>query len=88
MRIGEIEYEQRKNLGDYNHVNLKISAIVEDEETASTAIDKLRKLVKWHLNADEYEAKYQKLVAMEFRTDAETAWIAKYEERKNEIEAI
>jgi len=88
MRINEVELEQRKNLGDYNHLNLKVSALVEEDDTASAVIEKLRKLVKWHLNADEYEAKYAKLSAQAETTDAEKSWMVKYAERKTEIEAI
>ena len=88
MKIGEIEFEQRKNLGEYNHVNLKVSALLEDGDTANAVIDKLRKLVKWHLNADEYEAKYKKLSAQTEHTPNEEAWMNQFLERKNEIEAI
>jgi len=88
MKIGELKLLQRKNLGDYQHVELSVTAIVEDEETATTAIDKLRKLVKWHLNADEYEAKYAKLAAQPETTDNEKAWMVAYAERQYEIEAI
>jgi len=88
MKIGEVEFEQRKNLGDYNHLNLKVSALVEEDDTASAVIEKLRKLVKWHLNADEYEAKYNKLVAQAEKSETETAWLKAYDERKKVIEAI
>lgn len=88
MKIGQISLLQRKNLGDYQHLEVSITAVVEDEETASTAIDKLRKLVKWHLNADEYEAKYKKLSAQTEHTPNEEAWMNQFLERKNEIEAI
>lgn len=85
MKIGQVTLLQRKNLGDYQHLEVSISAVVEDEETASTAIDKLRKLVKWHLNADEWNAKYKKLSAQAEHTEAETAWIKGYHETLAEV---
>lgn len=88
MKVSELKYTLRKNLGDYSYAELTATSIVEDGESANTSTEQLRKLVKWHLNADEYEAKYQKLSAMELRTDAETAWLAAYDERKKVIEAI
>lgn len=88
MKINELKYTLRKNLGDYSYAELTATSIVEDEETATTAIDKLRKLVKWHLNADEYEAKYKKLSAQVEHTPSDEAWMNQFLERKNEIEAI
>lgn len=88
MKIGEVKFEQRKNLGDWNHVNVTVSALVEEDDTASAVIEKLRKLVKWHLNADEYEAKYNKLMAQAEKSETETVWLAAYDERKKVIEAI
>lgn len=89
MNITEINYTLRKNLGDYSYVELKVSAIVEDGETANASIERIHKLVKWRLNADNYEAKYKKLQAQEMEpSDTELRWMTAYEARKNEIEAI
>ena len=86
MKVTEIRFERRKNLGDYEHQTLTLAATVEDGETASAATERVIALVDWHLNFAERSAKYTKMKAIEEPTEAEQKWIAMYEERLAEME--
>ena len=58
MKIGTIRLMERKNLGDYSHRELEITATVEDNESEADAINKLAKQVRWFLNKRENEIEY------------------------------
>lgn len=62
MKIAQIKYGQKKNLGDYQSRDLEIVGIVEENESDADAINGIAKMVDWFLNKPEREVEYNKWV--------------------------
>ena len=96
MRISEITISQKKNLGNYESVDLGLTAILDEGEKVADKLPTLKRYVDWQLNKDiradqakKYEAELQAKPEM---PEPEKAHRAKYIQRfhaaKAEMEAV
>lgn len=92
MRIAEIKLTQKKNLGNYESLELGLTAIVEESDSPSDSIEKLRNLIDWELNKNERQIKFEDFqkqllsITDEKRREQIERWIEKFTQMKNEIE--
>lgn len=49
MKIASIEFMQRSNLGNYEHQEIKVQVVVEDDENADVVMTKVKNFVAFHL---------------------------------------
>ena len=77
MKITEIKIQRRKNLGSYEHLELGFTAAIDEGETPTEAIDRVKKLLDWEINREERDATRAKHVK----------WLAWYEEQNEEAKA-
>jgi hypothetical protein len=93
MKIAQIKYGQKKNLGDYQSRDLEIVGIVDENESDADAINGIAAMVDYYLNKPERLAEYNKqkgLLASEdekVKTYAEK-YVARFEAVKAEIEGV
>ncbi len=91
MKIAQIKYGQKKNLGDYQSRDLEIVGIVEENESDADAINGIAKMVDYYLNKPERLAEYNKQKALltsendKIKSYAEK-FVARFEELQAEIE--
>ena len=86
MKLTEVRIDRTKNLGAYENLKLGFTAIVDEDEKASEAVERLKAFLDWEINKEERDIKYAKFKAIEEPTEAEQKWIAMYEERLAEME--
>lgn len=91
MKIAQIKYGQKKNLGDYQSRDLEIVGIVEENESDADAINGIAAMVDYYLNKPERLAEYNKQKGLlesedeKVKTYAER-YVARFEAVKAEIE--
>lgn len=93
MRITEIQYERKKNLGNYESAGLSLTAVLEEGESANDCITRLENVADWRLNAAERDARYAKYTAELAdpeceKREAKEKWVAQYEARRAEMEGV
>ncbi len=93
MKLTNIKILERKNLGDYQHRDVELSAVVGEDESDSDAVARVIRLVTWHVHAPERKAEYAKATATLADENANeaakakaTRYIARYDEAKAEVE--
>lgn len=86
MKLTEVRIDRTKNLGAYENLKLGFTAIVDEDEKASEAVERLKAFLDWEINKEERDLKYAKYVNQEAPSEAEQKWIAMYEERLAEME--
>lgn len=91
MKIAQIKYGQKKNLGDYQSRDLEIVGIVEENESDADAINGIAAMVDYYLNKPERLAEYNKQKGLlesedeKVKTCAER-YVARFDAVKAEIE--
>lgn len=91
MKIAQIKYGQKKNLGDYQSRDLEIVGIVEENESDADAINGIAAMVDYYLNKPERLAEYNKQKALLTSEDEKIKsyaekYVARFEAVKAEIE--
>jgi hypothetical protein len=91
MKLTEIRLDRTKSLGNYENIKLGLTAVIEEDETPSDAVERLELFMDWHINASERKSKYaQYLKRLENEDEPEreklVRWIATYEERRSQVE--
>ena len=91
MKIAQIKYGQKKNLGDYQSRDLEIVGIVEENESDADAINGIAAMVVYYLNKPERQAEYNKQKALLTSEDEKIKsyaekYVARFEAVKAEIE--
>lgn len=91
MKIAQIKYGQKKNLGDYQSRDLEIVGIVEENESDADAINGIAAMVDYYLNKPERQAEYNKQKALLTSEDEKIKsyaekYVARFEAVKAEIE--
>jgi len=91
MKIAQIKYGQKKNLGDYQSRDLEIVGIVEENESDADAINGIAKMVDYYLNKPERLAEYNKQKALLTSEDEKVKgyaekFVARFEALQAEIE--
>ena len=93
MKIAQIKYGQKKNLGDYQSRDLEIVGIIDENESDADAINGIAAMVDYYLNKPERLAEYNKQKGLltsedeKVKTYAEK-YVARFEEVKAEIEGV
>lgn len=95
MRITSIEVTQKHNLGNYESFDFHAGAVIDEDENANEATSKLINFVDWHTLKSTRDAKARifrlaladENTVPEKRTEAEK-WLAVYEARRTEVEAM
>jgi hypothetical protein len=83
MKIETISVLQRKNLGNYEHLEISASAKIEENESAAEAIVKLKLYVGSALNGTEYK---EEVAAPVVAVPVEEK--PKKQKKKKEVEAV
>jgi hypothetical protein len=92
MKITELKLSERKNLGDYQHRELTITTVLDDNESESDAVNSLLRKVIWYVNKPEKaKTNAHNKAIVEANQDAEAVAKAKsaierYEAQLKEIE--
>lgn len=91
MKIAQIKYGQKKNLGDYQSRDVEIVGIVEENESDADAINGIAKLVDYWLNKPERLAEYNKQKALLTSEDEKVKgyaekFVSRFEALQAEIE--
>ena len=92
MRITELKLSERKNLGDYQHRELTITTVLDDNESESDAVNSLLRKVIWYVNKPEKaKANAHNKAIVEANQDAEAvakgqSAVERYEAQLKEIE--
>ncbi len=74
MKLTEIRIDRTKNLGDFNNIKLGFTAVIAEDENEPDAIDRLKKLLDWEINREDYERMYgQKKARLAELVDLEDA---------------
>lgn len=95
MRITSISIMERANLGNYEHVEFKAEAVIDEDDKAGAVTETLRDFVNWHAQRNNRDAKrdmfLKELENPEIK-DARKAslerWLQQYDERKARMEAM
>ena len=91
MRVTQIELKQVKSLGNYESRALALTGVVDETENDTQAIEKMQKMVEWHLHLPERQIEYDKQKALlnsedeKVRTYAER-YVTKFEEAQAKIQ--
>lgn len=103
MRISEIQVTRKKNLGNYENLDLSFTVVIEEGESASKTIDQAIAMADWKVNFNEREAYHPTCVAriaeieaMNGEADEKTAnelvklrrWLDKYNTLKASVDAF
>ena len=94
MKLTEIRIDRTKNLGSYENIKLGFTAVIDELENPVDAVERIKNLLDWEINREERDAQYTKFKAqldsgaLNGDTAKVEAWVAKYEERKNQVAAI
>lgn len=95
MKVTNIRISQKRSLGNYENIEIMAEAVLEDEESLNDATNKLYNYVDWHAQKTtrDAKAKTNRILVADERTDpakkAEAEkWLARYEERKAEVEGM
>ena len=93
MRVTEIRFAQKKNLGDYQSREIELTACVEENDDASAAINRVSNTVDWHLNKPEREVEYLKQLKLVASDDEKTRnyaqkYVERFEEARLEVEGV
>lgn len=59
MKITEIAVTQKKNLGNYEHIELTANAVLDEGDSQAQSIDRLKALVDHSLNKDDRAKTYE-----------------------------
>lgn len=95
MIVTNIKISQKRSLGNYENIEFMAEGVIEEGESVNEATDRLWNYVDWHAQKSNRDLKaktYRLALAdentvAEKRTEAEK-WIAAYEKRKAEVEAM
>ena len=95
MKITNIRVTQRLNLGDFQHRELELNGVVDEDESDSAAINRITAKVVWHLHRPERELEYKKQSAIladkksdEKALEHAKRYVARFDEAKAEIEGV
>lgn len=100
MKISEISIDGTKNLGQSNNRKFGFTAVIDEDETVSDAINRVQTVLDFALNRPERDAMYAKQVKRLAELEAANgdgdavekakveAWIEKYDTLKAEVEAL
>jgi len=100
MRVVNIRYQMKVNLGNYESADFAAEGIVDEGESLPAATDKLRRYVDWYARYQSRELKakeYRKQLIELDKVDSDFArseytrienWLNAYETRKAEMEAL
>lgn len=94
MKIANLRYEKKKNLGNYESETIALEVVVEDGEGPGKVLDAVRDMVDYKLYFEERDARFRQysaeLVAEETTEDRKAQlnrWFEKYKEWKLRAES-
>ena len=95
MRITNIRFAQKANLGNYESLEFAAEAVIDEEDDINKATKKLSDYVDWNAQKPIREAKARSYKAIQNDANApetkkaEAAkWLQMYENRVKEMEAL
>lgn len=87
MRITTIGFTQRVNLGNYEHVEFSVEAIIDESEKAAETVDKLQKFADWSVQkkvrdekAKKFEAEMKSGKLSMEENEKRAKWLEQYKE--------
>lgn len=77
MKIGAIKITSRFNLGNYEHIEVTVEGVLDENEKAGVATDKLLQFVEWTGNKQTRDKK-----ALEFQNEIKSGTLSAKENEK------